>query len=119
MIWTVIKSVCLALLLLFFYKVARAYKIQRDLEKQGVIFMSKIAYIGDVIKLISTATKYPHDLFANKMVEQAFGDKVPSKVGIYLFGIPMVLFTKCGVLDDFYVKHKEFFTKHGMQRSGN
>ena len=118
MIWDILKLIGLLVLAWALYKIAKGYKVQRDLEKQGVVFVSKLAFLGDILKVIKTVKKYPHDLFANRMVEDAFGDKIPPKVGLYLFGLPIVLFTKCDVLDDFYVKYKEFFTKHKMQRSG-
>ena len=46
-------------------------------------------------------------------------DEIPSKVGIYLFGMPMIFYTKCHVLDKFYGNAAKYFTKHKLNRSGS
>ena len=68
--------------------------------------MSRLAYLGDTINLISTVKKNPYDLVFNKMVSEAFKDKIPPKVGVFVFGRAIIIFTKSDVLDDLFVKHK-------------
>ena len=61
MIWEILKVLFLAGLAYVLYKMARIYRKQRELERQGVVFMS-YAIVLDMFRLIKYAVKFPHDL---------------------------------------------------------
>ena len=97
MIWSIFKWLCLALLIFILYKLLAACKKQKDLEGQGVVFSGRLAPVMDSVNFIRALTGYPHESFFVKLMEISFKDswpKVPDLVGVFLFGMPIVMFNK-------------------------
>ena len=89
------------------------------LSDSGVVWMTKFPYITDFFFMVHTAYHYPEELVFVKMIKLSFEeDEVPSKVGIFLFGMPIIFYNKCHVLDKFYGVAAKYFTKHKLNRSG-
>ena len=67
MIWNILKALFLMGLAYMLYKMARIYRRQRELEAQGVVFLS-YAIVLDMYRIIKYAVKFPHDLVFIRMI---------------------------------------------------
>ena len=120
MFWEVAKVLGLTLLAVFAFKIAKQYKKQMELQKQGVVFSSWFPIFTDTLRVIYYATKYPFELVFVKMVQEVHGyggKEIPAKVGMYFMGMPIILFNESDALDELYVTKNAYFTKHEITRS--
>ena len=75
------------------------------MEKQGVVFSGRLAPILDSINFIRAMKGKSDRSFFITMIDKAFKDrpKIPELVGLFLFGMPVVVFNKAEHLDELYV----------------
>ena len=117
MIWQIVKALLLLLLAGILFKFAKLYKMQRRLEKQGVVFSKWFPIVTDTFRVIYYTTKYPYDLFLVKMVQMGHDGKIPDKVGFFFMGLPIISFNTADALDEIYVTKNAFYSKHEITRT--
>ena len=119
MFWDILKWLGLLCLAYFCFSAAKTELKKREYEAQGVVFLGFFPFVTDTLKLIYYTKALPERLSFEALVTESFkGREIPSKVGLCMFGIVLVVFTKAAALDELYVTKNALFNKHEVERKG-
>ena len=80
-----IKVVLIVMLGCIAFKVAMAWRRQRELEAMGVKFAPNFPIISDIFRMRHYSSEHPHAINVAKMVEDR-GGAIPDAAGIMLYG---------------------------------
>ena len=117
--WLVVKYLLWALLVFVAYKMAMVKMTVIKLQNQGVHFMSTFPVLTDSFKVFYYASKNPNELYLKAWFRSVFGDKkVPPIVGIVIFGMPFLCVNDPKLLEEFYLKQNQHYTKHSLMQAG-
>lgn len=117
MFWDILKYLGYLCFAYFCFLAAKSEKKKREYEAQGVVFLPYFPLVMDTVRIIYYATVLPDRLVFEALITESFkGRDIPSKVGLCMFGMVCVCFTKAESLDDLYVTKNAFYTKHEIER---
>jgi cytochrome P450 len=119
MYWLIAKYLLYALLGYVVFKMAVLKMTVMKLQNQGVHFISTFPILTDSFKVIYYASRNPGELYLKAWFRSAFGDKkIPAIVGIVIFGMPFLCVNDPKLLEDFYVRQNQHYSKHAMMQAG-
>ena len=116
MFGTICLYIFYALCAWFCYWVLKTYLHMNKREKEGVVWMNRFPQISDTIRIIMANTRDPSKIPIYPSLTHYFGEELPAKIGMWLFGSPSVIFNRVSCLNELYVKKNAYFTKHEQER---
>ena len=118
-LYLALKAFISLALIFILYKVAIIEVRKRQLQSQGVVFLSYLPAITDMVRLLRhNANKpYPEAILATLEHSNGTCKVLPDKCGMILFGQPVVIFTKADALRDIYLTENAKITRPTPSRN--
>ena len=116
-LWFATKCLFGAGCLYLLYFVIKIELRKQELQRQGVVFLPYFPILSDFLRVIYQSMKDPSRFPFSPMAKRALGtDTLPEKIGICLFGMPLVMFTSSSCLDEIYTTKNVYHSKHELER---
>jgi len=115
--WYLFLAICAYVAYIFLQMMMRIWSLQR----QGVVFSSACPPISDSIYIMKKgmANEFPLDRFVElAKADAATGKAAIPMTGMNMLGMNAILINDYRLLEEFYGKKNQYYSKHSIERSG-